>query len=540
MYDVFKAGAYLNDIPHTFSSNAYTPYTGSGGNRADGDVPAVVRSRPALSAARLEPVHAGLRPARRRRLRRVAEEQPVVLPRRRQPGDVQRHEAGSGGQRHEPGQRLRRPRDPDGVQDQQLGRRRRLPVGQGDVRRCAGTTASSTTRTARCCGRTRTSAAHQTSTRRTSRRTTTFNKFTVTGNYRDLPWRSVISARYTWAKTTSDAHLAPYALNTRADLRHDAAEREQLQRREHQPVVRAGVDGAARPRASTRASTTTGRSSRTTRTSSSTATRRRTPLASGLGCGNLVRGQRHSDDDRRQLRQRDLQLHEEQRRLRRVVEVRARPPAGLRLGLQRPRPGRASTTTSRTANKLWVEYKNTMLDTLSARLKYQYVKRDSTPNFSNDPLPDGGANNPNYLLPYTSAFDLQSSTTNHAQALPRLEPDRERRRVVRGQLGKIDFDDVTYGRTSNDRQGYFLSGYWSRRGEGEAERVRQLGGDEVSVEPPLHRHRVERQRHGPEQLAAGMVHDEQPELLQPVPPPASLPASRNPTTGTRRPRTRRG
>ena len=63
-------------------------------------------------------------------------------------------------------------------------------------------------------------------------------------------------------------------------------------------------------------------------------------------------------------------------------------------------------------NKLWAEYKNTMLDTLSARLKYQYLKRDSTLNFSNDPLPNGGANNPNYLLPYTSAFDLQSNTTN--------------------------------------------------------------------------------------------------------------------------------
>ena len=32
VYDVFKAGAYLNDIPHTFSSAAYTPYTGNGGN----------------------------------------------------------------------------------------------------------------------------------------------------------------------------------------------------------------------------------------------------------------------------------------------------------------------------------------------------------------------------------------------------------------------------------------------------------------------------------------------------------------------------
>ena len=33
MYDVFKAGAYLNDIPHTFSSNAYSPYNGIGTNR---------------------------------------------------------------------------------------------------------------------------------------------------------------------------------------------------------------------------------------------------------------------------------------------------------------------------------------------------------------------------------------------------------------------------------------------------------------------------------------------------------------------------
>ena len=29
-------------------------------------------------------------------------------------------------------------------------------------------------------------------------------------------------------------------------------------------------------------------------------------------------------------------------------------------------------------NRLWVEYKNTMLDTLSGRLKYQYIKRDAT------------------------------------------------------------------------------------------------------------------------------------------------------------------
>jgi hypothetical protein len=44
----------------------------------------------------------------------------------------------------------------------------------------------------------------------------TFNKFTLSGNYRDLPWRSVLSARYTWAKTTSDVGLGLTALDSGA------------------------------------------------------------------------------------------------------------------------------------------------------------------------------------------------------------------------------------------------------------------------------------------------------------------------------------
>ena len=61
---------------------------------------------------------------------------------------------------------------------------------------------------------------------------------------------------------------------------------------------------------------------------------------------------------------------------------------------------------------------------------------------------------------------------------------------------------MTLGRTKSDRQGYFLSGNWAAVRQAEAERVRQLGGDEVSVEPPLHRHG----RRGGADAAAGMVH----------------------------------
>ena len=112
-------------------------------------------------------------------------------------------------------------------------------------------------------------------------------------------------------------------------------------------------------------------------------------------------------------------------------------------------------------NKLWAEYKNTMFDTVSGRLKYQYIKRDADLNFTNDPLPNGGANNPNYLLPFTSAFDLQSNTTNLFKLYLDWVPTVNTGLSFEGTWANVDYDDVTYGRTSNDKQGYFLSGYWN-------------------------------------------------------------------------------
>ncbi len=70
----------------------------------------------------------------------------------------------------------------------------------------------------------------------------TFNKFTLSGNYRDLPWQSVISARYTYAKTTSDTPIAPHGAQHQRRLQQHAAGHAQLQRRARQPVVPAGVD----------------------------------------------------------------------------------------------------------------------------------------------------------------------------------------------------------------------------------------------------------------------------------------------------------
>ena len=93
---------------------------------------------PAAQHQRLEPVQPRLRPPGYRRVLRVAEEQPVVLPRRRQPGEVRRHEGRLGGARHEPGQRLHRAADPGPEHHGQLRRRRRLPDDQGHARAALG------------------------------------------------------------------------------------------------------------------------------------------------------------------------------------------------------------------------------------------------------------------------------------------------------------------------------------------------------------------------------------------------------------------
>ena len=99
-----------------------------------------------------------------------------------------------------------------------------------------------------------------------------------------------------------------------------------------------------------------------------------------------------------------------------------------------------------------------MFDTLTGRLKYQYIKRDSTLNFSNDP--GGGTNDPNFLLPFTSAFDMQNLTTNQVRLYLDWTPMPLLSASFEGNWAKIDYDNVTLGRTDNDVDGVFLSVDW--------------------------------------------------------------------------------
>ena len=162
-------------------------------------------------------------------------------------------------------------------------------------------------------------------------------------------------------------------------------------------------------------------------------------------------------------------------------------------------------------NKLWAEYKNTMFDTVSGRLKYQYIKRDADHNFTNDPLPDGGANNPNYLLPFTSAFDLQSNTTNLLKLYLDWTPMTNVGVSFEGTWAKIDYDDVTLRPHQQRQAGLLPERLLEPVRQVEVQRVRQLGGNEVSVEPPVHRDGGRRA-----EPAAGILHVRESELLRPV------------------------
>jgi hypothetical protein len=174
---------------------------------------------------------------------------------------------------HEPAT-VCRPRVPDGTRPI-TGARRALPVRQA-TSRCAGTTASSTTRSRRSTGPTRTSAATSL-TLRTCRQ----HVQQVHGDaLPHLPWRSVISA-VPMGRDQSDFRTAP--LRSTPGRSTPRRSRKQLQRPEHEPVVRAlgrqADDERRHPL------TTTGQSWKTGRTSSSTAARRRS-RSQVAGCGN--------------------------------------------------------------------------------------------------------------------------------------------------------------------------------------------------------------------------------------------------------------
>ncbi len=305
----------------------------------------------------------------------------------------------------------------------------------------------------------------------------TFNKFTATANYRDLPWRSVISARYTWAETTSDVNLGQSALNGNNIYTPSLPNQPSFNGDNVNQSFALGWTAMPVASVDTRVyyywTKLDNKSDEITYGNAPT-------LPTGLSCGNLsangvpttIGG--NCENELYNYTKNDVGF-----------DVWWRFMRGNKLGFGYDYfnidQNRVDYDKSHT-NTVWVEYKNTMLDTVSGRVKYFYVKRDSTLNYSNAGL---STNDPNYLLPYTSAFDLQSSTTNKVKLYLDYNPMANLGFSFEGNWAKQDYDDVTYGRITADRQGYFLTGNW---GEASKLMLTAFGSWEQTKYPSDHRY----------------------------------------------------
>ena len=102
-----------------------------------------------------------------------------------------------------------------------------------------------------------------------------------------------------------------------------------------------------------------------------------------------------------------------------------------------------------------------------------------------------------------------------------------------GNWAKVEFDDVTYGRTESDRQGYFLSGYWNASS---TVKVNAFGSWEDTKYPSNHRY-IGTVAGGPTP-PPGFCTAANPNCYNPFAAPATVPTSSK--TGARRRRTRHG
>ncbi|HEV2977893.1 MAG TPA: MtrB/PioB family outer membrane beta-barrel protein [Casimicrobiaceae bacterium] len=108
-------------------------------------------------------------------------------------------------------------------------------------------------------------------------------------------------------------------------------------------------------------------------------------------------------------------------------------------------------------NRFFVEWKNTALDNFTARVKYSYLQRRSDYLLGNAGV---DANDPLFLERFTSRFDESNLNQNQLKLwadwspLPMLDFDLE------ATWQDNQFKDITLGRTSNKREEVYLSAAW--------------------------------------------------------------------------------
>lgn len=121
--------------------------------------------------------------------------------------------------------------------------------------------------------------------------------------------------------------------------------------------------------------------------------------------------------------------------------------------LSTDRDGRPDVDETRD-NKFWVQWANSTFETVTARLKYQYLQRRS------DFLTDNAgfdANSPFYLERFNRAFDVSNVNQNLVKAFIDWTPMRFLDLGLEIYYKKNDYQDNTLGRTKDERQEYYGS-----------------------------------------------------------------------------------
>lgn len=450
IYDVFKAGAYLNDIPHTFSTNAFSPYFGIGGNVLTTTFPQAALPNPEPPST-WNNFSLGYQ---RRDWGGFAEWQKNSPWYFRVDGNqvsFSGTKVGSGANGTSPGNGFTDLAFPTDYKTDNVGVEAGYQSGKATFSlRWDYSKFNNSNDTLRWTNPFFGGNQLDTSYLPPDNE---FNKFTLSGNYRDLPWRSVISARYTWAKTTSDFDLGQTALSSGGTFVPTLPNVNTFHGEKINQSFALAWTAIPAKNVDTRVYYYwTKLENNSTHVEYGDAPTTPSPI----GCGNFtppgglptqISG--NCENELFNYTKNDVGFD---------IWWKFLPDQRLGGGFEYYDIDQTRVDYDKAHwSRAWVEYKNTMLDTLTGRIKYQYIDRSATRNFTTDGL---SPNDPNYLLAFTTAFDMQDSKTNQLKLYLDWTPVANVGLSFEGTWSKIDYDETTFGRTSNERQGYFLSGNW--------------------------------------------------------------------------------
>jgi MtrB/PioB family decaheme-associated outer membrane protein len=273
----------------------------------------------------------------------------------------------------------------------------------------------------------------------------TYQKLTATGTIRALPWDSTLAARYTWSKTTSDVDLATQQLSvatvatgTPAPPPAYLATNPNVStfNGEHvNQTFQLSWTAIPLPNVDTRVyyfwTKMENKSTEVVYSPAATSNL----LCAGLPCAPELFSYRKNNAG---------------------IDAWWRVAKGQRLGagwdyldMDVERPDYNSSKD----NKFWVEYKNTVLPDLAARVKYTYLDRNSNFLMGSDGT---GPSDPAFLERFITRFDLQDLHSNQVKLMLDWSPVPLWGASFEGIWKKNDYQSATLGRSTDKRDEYYL------------------------------------------------------------------------------------